>query len=1210
MADDITLTVRVRDLSRGELNRINGQLGRLERDFNRTSTAARNTSRGFQGLGQDINRLSTQFRRIADSGRMTSRQFAQMNQDVTLVTRGLNQARRSGELTRQRFRDMSREVSSLRARMLLLGNAGSTFDRMGARLLLLQNRMRETNGHAGTLRRTLSRMGDGMVGGLRGAILGTGLLATSMRKLGSFININKRYTAILIATLLLLGPAAAALGALLVTALGGAFIALGAFALRGSTQVRSAFSDMKNTMGSVIREAALPMESALVGGIQQTTIAVKQLQPALTAAFSGAGPLISSFFGAFTDFAARAMPGFVSALNSSKSTMDGFRVAMGSIGQGFGDMFAAMTANGGAEALRDVWITLGRELANLLVGIGEFVNVAAKSGTATMLMVSLFRSLSGVLNLVQVGLLAVDSVFGGLFQHINSNIMGLDKLTGGIDGIGTSFVAAGQDAESLKKQLADVDKEIKRIREVQKKADVPFLPDNKPLLSGEKATDQDLERAMALRTSLLGAITDAENGAAGATNKHATAVKDLISQIQSLADLNRGALDAQASQEKAIDDAMAKQKEYANTLKWTNGQVDVNNEASRTTYELLSKIAQSTKDATDKAIAANAPWEQIRSNWQSGYDNLVRLADGMGLTGAQAQQLATRIMGIPPSKEVVIKAAVQSAVAGLQSVMTAFQATPNQKTVNVTALTEDAMFYLTNLGFTVERLPDGTVNVTSNAKSTKAAVDSVGAAVERLDGKTATTWVYKNIRTTYSTVGKPPSGGGSLHDMVANGAMFRGKKFAGGGIENHQAQIAPAGSWRVWGEPETGGEAYIPLSVTKRSRSRQIASDTVGALGGSVEWFAKGGLTKAQKAAKARAASEKEARSDARGDLTLSHFGKMAGYKNNEFRHALGLPDTLGALVNDLNKWRSVIIKATHGAMEKNLLKQLDRAGKSLIRYEKSLSKVEKSLDKAKAKLDDLKQAASSLKESVTSGVMSATNITQVASGDKNVTVADIMTQMTQNRDKATAFSGALANLQKRGVSKDIINQIAQAGIDGGGMETAGALLSASSSEIASLNKMQSQINASATAAGKTAADAMYGAGIKAAEGMVKGLTARKKQIEATMMSIAKSMEKAIKSALGIKSPSRVMQKVGHYTAEGFAVGVKKNSKVDSAWSSMLTTKPSAVGGVSGNGGGGVQVIQLSIHGKVLDEIILDSNRRTVRTRGGNVQAVYGRKMS
>lgn len=38
----------------------------------------------------------------------------------------------------------------------------------------------------------------------------------------------------------------------------------------------------------------------------------------------------------------------------------------------------------------------------------------------------------------------------------------------------------------------------------------------------------------------------------------------------------------------------------------------------------------------------------------------------------------------------------------------------------------------------------------------------------------------------------------------------------------HIAQIAPAGAWRVFAEPETGGEGYVPLALSKRGRSTEI----------------------------------------------------------------------------------------------------------------------------------------------------------------------------------------------------------------------------------------------------------------------------------------------------------------------------------------------------------------------------------------------------
>lgn len=58
--------------------------------------------------------------------------------------------------------------------------------------------------------------------------------------------------------------------------------------------------------------------------------------------------------------------------------------------------------------------------------------------------------------------------------------------------------------------------------------------------------------------------------------------------------------------------------------------------------------------------------------------------------------------------------------------------------------------------------------------------------------------------------------------------------YADGGTENHVAQMAPAGAMRVWAEPETGGEAYIPLADSKRPRSMEILKQTAQAFGATV----------------------------------------------------------------------------------------------------------------------------------------------------------------------------------------------------------------------------------------------------------------------------------------------------------------------------------------------------------------------------------------
>jgi hypothetical protein len=74
----------------------------------------------------------------------------------------------------------------------------------------------------------------------------------------------------------------------------------------------------------------------------------------------------------------------------------------------------------------------------------------------------------------------------------------------------------------------------------------------------------------------------------------------------------------------------------------------------------------------------------------------------------------------------------------------------------------------------------------------------------------------------------------------ADGNIIR--YYGSGGVENHVAQIArPKNTVRIWAEPETGGEAYIPLAPSKRQRSKAILKQTAGILG--MQAFAAGGFS-------------------------------------------------------------------------------------------------------------------------------------------------------------------------------------------------------------------------------------------------------------------------------------------------------------------------------------------------------------------------------
>ncbi|WP_164546670.1 tape measure protein [Actinobaculum sp. 352] len=88
---------------------------------------------------------------------------------------------------------------------------------------------------------------------------------------------------------------------------------------------------------------------------------------------------------------------------------------------------------------------------------------------------------------------------------------------------------------------------------------------------------------------------------------------------------------------------------------------------------------------------------------------------------------------------------------------------------------------------------------------------------------------------------------GIAANIAAGVSGLRGagaSRFADGGItEPHVAQIAPAGAWRVWAEPETGGEAYIPLANSKRDRSTAILGEVASRFGYQlIRSYADGGV--------------------------------------------------------------------------------------------------------------------------------------------------------------------------------------------------------------------------------------------------------------------------------------------------------------------------------------------------------------------------------
>ncbi|MEU5477429.1 phage tail tape measure protein [Streptomyces mirabilis] len=258
-----------------------------------------------------------------------------------------------------------------------------------------------------------------------------------------------------------------------------------------------------------------------------------------------------------------------------------------------------------------------------------------------------------------------------------------------------------------------------------------------------------------------------------------------------------------------------------------------------------------------------------------------------------------------------------------------------------------------------------------------------------------------------------------------------------------------------------------------------------------------------------------------------------------------------------------------------------DRVLRGLAAKRDSVAKRIKDAQKAVAAVQ--KQWSAEVKN-VAQGIMQGFSIITAAPQQGfALTAQDVVNKMRDQMAKAQQFAAELQAAQKKGLRSDLVAQIAAAGVDQGG-ETAAALAGASKGQIAQINQLQSATQTAANGVGVAVADSMYGAGLKSAQGLVKGLKSQEKAIEAQMMRIARSMQKAIKHALGIKSPSTVFAEIGTWIPKGLAKGVDGGAHHATQAIHRMAGSVSAAGSFAGaglamaGGGGGTVINHFEIH--------------------------------
>ena len=465
------------------------------------------------------------------------------------------------------------------------------------------------------------------------------------------------------------------------------------------------------------------------------------------------------------------------------------------------------------------------------------------------------------------------------------------------------------------------------------------------------------------------------------------------------------------------------------------------------------------------------------------------------------------------------------------------------------------------------------------------------------DHSSVTMSVWAKIKETFSSGKKTKQdehNPNRLHNY--HGGIL--EYYAQGGFKpmDPVAQMVSPNSWRVVGDRADVDEAYVPLDGS--ARSVKILEEAIARMPGYEGMMASGGIVAAEKRLSAaqreldairnagrkvtpedRKQDQAQRRVDnARDALDRAKDAEARKDRINDLRDKLRVDIRRGNIrdqvTGSLSSGQSAIDRLFDLGENEDLSRSSrNRATASARRFESSLTRLYKQADEIDKKLEKAQDKAKELRgisDSVTNSLMSDRGIDvgdyQNFSGGQWTThsgVAGATRRMSASVAEMKAFADKLQKLQKQGLPGVLLQEIAQAGV-AEGTTMADAFLGATASEqkayIGAWNEYEQQANR----VGEIVTGGFYKGGVNAAEGVVKGLEAKQKNVESAIAKLAKSMESTFKQVLGIRSPARATQVIGEFTGEGFVQGLLRQvSNVEDAASVLSGAAMPSVGSMT-----------------------------------------------
>lgn len=260
-----------------------------------------------------------------------------------------------------------------------------------------------------------------------------------------------------------------------------------------------------------------------------------------------------------------------------------------------------------------------------------------------------------------------------------------------------------------------------------------------------------------------------------------------------------------------------------------NGQIDHANTAQHEMDIAARGLADGFREQVRTGIEAGNTIETLDAQYRGNLDTLRQQLMATGMSNTAANDYI-KTLGLTPElvETLIEQPGMPEAHYALDVLNDKVIAVPDEKTIRTEALTDDAKSELEALGLTVTTLPDGKVDVTATTEEGERIIEEWRTRRRILEVKVVP-------RTeALAAQGLPTDFIGPVNQLGSNadGSIMAGS-FADGGqrLPTSATIQAPRMNLIQWAEPETEGEAFIPLALSKRARSLEILAEVARKFG-------------------------------------------------------------------------------------------------------------------------------------------------------------------------------------------------------------------------------------------------------------------------------------------------------------------------------------------------------------------------------------------